>query len=497
MTNINPKHASVSRHKNDVIMASYIPTDNVNLHCSKPVKTSRIGFSAVKNPVTSRKIQHCSCYSCITKPLENFHICSTCGDEPTVENYDRQKDTSGCTTAFCTNEEFAVTFNECNRNHHEGDGEDCEFQMFNCQSCGETTKTLRDMEARLGNIEKNMNRNKAEMEGKFEAVNNDVKGLKTALYEIKEVLVTMEEEKENTRNRPSCDKENIIVAGGYGVDSVEMFNWRHGTWSPLQSMPKDRWGMTSFIYNKHMSIAGGCCGRSDIVSDITRMNIDPKPDLSTHWSVNCPFELPDKLRYHSSALYDGDLVVTGGGNKDYISDMIKKVQLVPPYSVKTLSRMPEQRHFHCTELFEDNLFIVGGTTTNSCKDNLSSVVVYDMKTNELKQLSPLPYEVSNMTTVRWGDNIIVAGGANKHDMTLDTVVIYNVKTEKSHMLPSMRCKRRGCSAVVIANNIVVLGGEGEDKRDLKSVESFNFERYSWKELPEMSQARWRHSALFV
>ncbi len=71
------------------------------------------------------------------------------------------------------------------------------------------------------------------------------------------------------------------------------------------------------------------------------------------------------------------------------------------------------------------------------------------------------------------------------------------KTEQSHMLPSMSCKRWGCTAVVIGNNIVVLGGEDERGRNLKSVEAFNFESYTWQELPEMSQARWWHTAVVV
>jgi N-acetylneuraminic acid mutarotase len=60
----------------------------------------------------------------------------------------------------------------------------------------------------------------------------------------------------------------------------------------------------------------------------------------------------------------------------------------------------------------------------------------------------------------------------------------------------MRCKRFGCTAVVIGNNIVVLGGWGEQEQ-LKSVEAFNFERNTWEELPEMSQARSKHTAVTV
>jgi N-acetylneuraminic acid mutarotase len=242
-----------------------------------------------------------------------------------------------------------------------------------------------------------------------------------------------------------------------------------------------------------VTIAGGYC--SGIVDDMIRMNINPNPDLSMHWS-ECPVKLPTKLENHSSVLHNDHLIVTGGHNGNAVSDCIHEVQLVPPYAVKTLSRMPEPRQHHSTQLFDDNLLIVGGRTTYSYQDSLSSVVLYDIKKNERKQLAPLPYEVSRMATVRWGDNIVVIGGVDKHGKELDTVIIYNVKTEQSHLLPSMRCKRYGCAAVVIGSNIVVLGGYGERGR-LKSVEAFNFERNTWEELPEMSRARSKHTAVAV
>jgi hypothetical protein len=355
------------------------------------------------------------------------------------------------------------------------------------------------------NVERNMERNaadiKTDMEGKLEAVNNEVRGLKTALIEgfdeMKDVLVKMEDKiEENTRkvrNTASGDKENIIVAGGVGTDSVEMFNWRQRIWSPLQSMAKKLFGATSFVHNNHVTIAGGFC--SGWVDDMIRMNINPNPDLSMHWS-ECPVKLPAELAYHSSVLYNDHLIVTGGYNGNGISDCIHEVQLVPPYTVKTLSRMPEPRRDHSTQLFDDNLLIVGGRTTDRHQDSLSSVVLYDIKKNKCKQLAPLPYELSDMATVRWGDNIFVMGGIDKRGSTLDTVIIYNVKTEQSHLLPSMRCKRFGCTAVVIGNNIVLLGGVGEHGA-VKSVEAFNFESYTWQELPEMSQARLWHTAVVV
>ena len=150
------------------------------------------------------------------------------------------------------------------------------------------------METKMANVKRNVTRDiaemKTDMEGKLEAVNNEVRGLKTALIEgfdeMKDVLVKMEDKLEKNarkvRNTPSGDRENIIVAGGLGTDSAEMFNWRQRTWSPLQSMPEKRFGATSFLYKSHVTIAGGFCpGRVD---DMIKMNIRPKRDPSMQWS---------------------------------------------------------------------------------------------------------------------------------------------------------------------------------------------------------------------
>ena len=474
-----------------------------------------------------------------------------CEEIVQLQHLDQHEDSCGFTPAVCRNQGCGAILNKRDLIHHES--ELCEYRKLKCHSCEETTKTLADVEkqtarietnqknmetklvnleksidtsmknntaimenrmanletrmenveTRMENVETKMVHMKTDLEGKLDAVNNEVKGLRTALVEafneMKDVLVKMDGKiEENARkvSGPSGDRENIIVAGGVGNDSVEMFNWRQRTWSPLQSMPKQRSGATSFVYNNQVVIAGGWSGGNS-VDDMIRMNVDPHPDLSTHWS-DCPMKLPAKLMHHSSVLYQDKLMVTGGhdGYTRGTSDKIHEVQVVLPYTVKTLSQMPEPRQRHCTEIFDDSLLILGGTTTGNCEDSINSVVLYDIKKNVCKQLTPLPYEVSEMATVRWGDNVVVIGGIDKCGNRLNTVVMYNMRTQQSHRLPSMRYKRCACSAVVVGNNIVVLGG-WDGQRSLKSVEVFNFERNTWQELPEMSKARYWHTAVVV
>ena len=475
-----------------------------------------------------------------------------CEEIVQLQHLDQHEDSCGFTPAVCRNLDCGAILNKRDLINHES--ELCEYRKLKCHSCGEMTKTLADMEKRTTRIETNqtngqkkMETNLVNLDTKFtnlvknmetymkntdttiknstammetrmanmetkmvnmktdiEAVNNEVQGLKTAMVEafdqMKDVLVKMEdkivENARKVRNAPSGDRENIIVAGGSRHDSVEMFNWRQKTWSPLQSMPKKRYGATSFVYNNQLVVAGGYCDGIGRVDNMIEMNVDPYPDLSIHWN-DCPIKLPATLLHHSSVLYNDKLMVTGGFDGNATSDKIHEVQVVPPYTVKTLSRMPAPRQRHCTEIFDDSLLILSGRTTGTFQNSLSSVVLYDIKNNVCKQLKPLPYEVSEMASVRWGDNVVVLGGGDKHSNTLNTVVMYNVKTEQSHMLPSMIYKRCACTAVVVEKNIVVLGGLDEQWQLLESVEVFNFERNTWQELPEMSQERYYHTAVVV
>ena len=517
-------------------MASYIQGYDEERFVSKINRNfiCQICFNVMREPVLCPRNQHCFCRSCITKHLENSKRCPTCNDElteqtltepnrmvkdmlnelnvrcvyntrgcqetPELQHLEQHEDTCGFTPAVCTNQGCGTTVNKRDLIHHES--EVCKFRKLKCHSCGEMSKTLGHIEKRICNLEtkleKNMVEMKKDLELKLETVNNDVGEMRISLVkcfqEMKDVLVEIKEENtRKVRNTPSGDRENIIVAGGMYQSSVEMFNWRQKTWSPLQPMLNRRSRATSFLYNKHVTIAGGY-SEFERLSDMIRMNVDQIPDLSTPWSDG-PVKLPTGLYRHSSVVYNHQLIVTGGRTVN-TCDSIHAIRLVPSYPVETLSRMPEPRQNHCTEIFNDSLLIVGGTRSDYHTGNLSSVVLYDLKKNEFKQLSPLPYEVSGMATVRWQDNIVVIGGIDKRGKTLDTVINYNVKTEQSHMLPPMKYTRYGCTAVVVGNNIVVLGGIGKNRRE-KSVESFNFERYSWEELPEMSEERWFPTAVVV
>jgi hypothetical protein len=153
--------------------------------------------------------------------------------------------------------------------------------------------------------------------------------------------------------------------------------------------------------------------------------------------------------------------------------------------------MPQARYLHGVAMFGDKILILGGKVeVLFCDTNLASVLLYDITKNECKELAALPYPVSEMATVKWGDDsVIIAGGVDSNRQPLNKVLLYNIKTQKSRMLPDMKYKRKGCVAAVVGDTVIVMGGQDERRKYLKSVECFQFDLYSWQELPEMREAR--------
>ena len=482
-----------------------------------------------------------------------------CRELVQLQNLNRHVAECGFSPVVCGNQGCGLTINKRDRTYHESAL--CQFRKLKCHNCEEISRVMAGVETKIASLDSKLNNTnivmndklnkmeanidtkmalavstkldsvytklknvntkvanlQANVEARFEAVNNEVSGMRTSLNEMKDGFDHLKEailEKIESKDRKqeeftrdvsgaeSGGRENqhIFVAGGEGGNLVEIFNYPQTLWSLLKPMPKRRECASSFVHNNHVTLAGGSCeGRS--VDDMIRMNAHPVPDLTTNWS-DFGAKLPARMCAHSSVVYKDSLFVTGGYNANHnvYSDCIHEVELKPPYTVKLLSKMPEPRAYHSTVLYDDSVFIVGGTKTLGIKDNLSSVLRYDIKNNECQQLPELPYPVRDMATVKWGENVVIIGGVDKDGKALNKVIIYNMKTGNSHMLPPMLHKRSGCTAVVIENTIVVLGGRDEKLRlwsVLKSVEGFSFDRYTWEELPDMKEPRWLATAVVI
>ena len=315
-----------------------------------------------------------------------------------------------------------------------------------------------------------------------------------------EVQAEQEHEKKGIAEADGMDREpKVVVAGGWNggtLNSVEMFTLSKATWEPLQPTKDPHHLASSVVYNNQVFVTAGYCDGHAIKS-IEKLSMNAvEVDQSITWE-NCPAELRGLLYGHCSVVYNGRLIVIGGyDGKHAYSDNITELSLVPPYTSKVLATIPQKRWLHCVVLFGGKIVILGGRKDWDCSTNFKSVLLYDIAKNECKELTPLPYPVSEMAAVKWGDdNFIIVGGIDSDDKPLNKVLMYSIKSQKSFMLPDMKYKRRGCVAAVVRDTLIVMGGRDDRENCLKSAESFRFDRVTWEELPEMQEARYGAAAV--
>ena len=205
-----------------------------------------------------------------------------------------------------------------------------------------------------------------------------------------------------------------------------------------------------------------------------------------------PRRLPFRCDDFQTVVCQQTVIHIGGYNyaKYKKSNKISELQLTSPSScfMKELCQMPEPRECHSAEVFEDKVLILGGY--NNTSDNLDSVLKFDPKRNECKEIPKLPVALGRMATVRLREEAVVLGGLSKESETVNDVFMYNIKTGKITVLPSMLEKRWGCCAIITGNTIVVMGGVNEKNQTVNTVECFTMGGSTWAYLPSMNKARW-------
>ncbi len=288
-----------------------------------------------------------------------------------------------------------------------------------------------------------------------------------------------------------ANNQDIIILGGWnapGVKNVlntaEKFNMLEKKSTQLPPMIHPRAAAACCVYNNDVIVAGGHDGQRGTDSiEILKMNQVP-----LQW-IMFGGKLPMKLYGHTVTVHQDKLLVTGGENKSEVCDAVHEVSLTPPYISKLLCRIPKPRKYHRAELINGKLYIFGGSTTGFSKDVMDNVLVYDLVKNECKPCTSLPYPVYLMSSVTWGDMIIVVGGKNKDNHVLDDVIMYDTETGQSQILPSLIYKRNGCLAVIVNDVIVAMGGRNAMQGHLNSVEYFIMGSKEWRELPRMIEKR--------
>ena len=445
-----------------------------------------------------------------------------CGKFVQLGDLERHVADCGFAPAVCSNEGCQLVVNKQDLLHHATAV--CELRRVKCHSCNDIRREMDTVKINLAAMDETLRTNMGNVKEEVKAVEENVVAkvelvqqqlnkqeesnrqlradnvsMKKSLNAIMQQLERMTQQMSNEVQAGQMNKgiaegggmgrePKVVVAGGGGLKSVEMFSLATRTWTPLQPTKEFRKAASTVVWNNQILVSGG------ENKSIEKLSLNAvQVDLSTHWE-KIPAELPARLSGHGSVVYNGHMIVIGGfdSDKKVCSDSITEISLVPPYTRKMLASMPEGRCHHGVAIFGDKILIVGGEgTTGGSWSMLRSVIMYDITKNQFHGLAPLPYEVHERATVKWDDdNVMIMGGADSFwSLPLHKVLMYNIKTQKSHELPNMKYRRRGCVAAVVRDTVIVMGGMDKRGNVLKTVEGFRFDRNSWEELPPMHEER--------
>jgi N-acetylneuraminic acid mutarotase len=298
-------------------------------------------------------------------------------------------------------------------------------------------------------------------------------------FNMLELLNKLPSPTEGMLNTP---REDILVAGGTRSSGsgkkTEIYSWEKNGWFEVSPMNDDHVAASSFIYKDQFFVVGGNS------KAIETLNLDELPLKWTKFLGELPYKCDD----HQTVVYQQSIIHIGGFQSDKgFSNVISELQLTSPCIMKELCQMPQPRGYHGAEIFEDKVLILGGYCSGI--ETTDSVLEFDPKMSECKEMPKLPSALRRMATVRWRDEVVVLGGLDKDGKVLNDVFMYNAKTGKSTALPSMLEKRRNCCAVITGNTIVVMGGANEKYGNLSSVECFTMGGSTWEYLPAMNKPR--------
>ena len=382
------------------------------------------------------------------------------------EELDSHVENCGFAPVKCSNDECKMVVNKREIIHHESTV--CEYRKSKCHNC---VKIEHDMEGM-----------KKQMQGLASKEDVDeVKGLMVQMFEKLRFLENTIQISSAINHASNALREDILVAGGLDRDgndskSVERFSWKKNVWERVSSMIVGRSGAMSFVYENQLFVAGGC--DSDVI-EVFNLN-----EGLLQWDKSMA-KVPYHCEYLRCVIYQNRAVLFCACEKtDYCAEFC----LTAPYTCKQLCKIPEPaRKYYRVVAFEDKVLIFGGHSATHA-DLLDSVLEFDIGTNEFKAMPPLPCARYSMAGVRWGDQAILIGGADK-DGQSKKVFMYDSKTGNTTELPTMNEERSGCAAVITGNTIVVMGGRGKTTGRVRSVEAFTLGGYSWRYLPAMKDIR--------
>ena len=282
--------------------------------------------------------------------------------------------------------------------------------------------------------------------------------------------------------------------GDLTLSTVEMYDPKTDTWTQKADMPTSRSTSISVVDGKIYAIGGAKRHKRRIGPGVVRDIIelptvemyDPATDT---WTQKADMPTP---RSTSTCVVDGKIYAIGGIAYSNVKKRkpwrLDTVEVYDP-ATDTWAKAKKMNHARsgaAVSVVDGKIYVMGGTGWPQIPFHpgpfLSSIEVYNPKTNQWREIGDMPAAKSSHTASVIDGKIYVIGGffrGNGLDTKyFKTIDIYHPNTGRWTQKPDMPVGKSGHAAEAINGKIYILTGADPDEIPFSTVEVYAPEGFS-------------------
>ena len=275
--------------------------------------------------------------------------------------------------------------------------------------------------------------------------------------------------------------------GDFALSKVEMYDPETDTWEQRADMPTPRFAAsTSVVDGKIFAIGGEQLkkikqGKGWVYEFKKLPTVEMYDPLTDTWTQKT--DMPTVRSYLSTSVMDGKIYAIGGMSNSNEQGRLETVEMYDPLT-DTWAKAREITHPRsCAAISVVNgeIYAIGGRGWSGIQNKpdpyLSSVEVFNLKTNQWQERTKMPAPKTSHTANVIDGKIYVIGGyvqEGKEYKNLATIERYDPTTDCWSQEPDMLTGKSGHTTEVIDGKIYIFGGESRVGGDpLTSVEVYD------------------------